>query len=88
MYYDKETRIMINLLVNYFYTQFLFEIDALPQDIFLPQDITANFFNNLSPNVRKFYISEGVQVPPRLPTETNHQGNQRLLLVINASVEA
>ena len=33
-------------------------------------------------------ISEGVQVPQRLPTETNHQGNQRLLLIINAAVEA
>ena len=33
-------------------------------------------------------ISEVVQVTQRLPTETNHQGNPRLLLVRNASVEA
>ena len=32
-------------------------------------------------------ISEGVQVTPRSPTEINHQGNQRLLLIINAAFE-
>ena len=51
-------------------------------------DITGTLFNKLIPDVRDFLISEGVQVTQRLPTETNHQGNQRLLLVINASVEA
>ena len=44
-----------------------------------PLDIAANFFNNLGPDVREFLISEGVQVPPRPPTETNHQVNHRLL---------
>ena len=49
--------------------------------------ISATFFNNLSPDVRELLISEGVQFPQRLPTETNHQGNHRISLVRNASVE-
>ena len=32
MYYDRETRVMVNQSVNEFYTWFLFKIDALPQD--------------------------------------------------------
>ena len=79
---------MINKSVNEFYTQFLFKIDAFPKDVAFPLEITAAFFNNLSPDVRKFFISEGVQVPPRPSTEINHQVNQRLLLVINAEMEA
>ena len=55
---------MVNKLVNEFYAQLLFKIDALPQEIVLPLDISATLFNNLSPNVREFFISEGVQVPP------------------------
>ena len=51
-------------------------------------DIAATFFNNLSPNIREFLISEGVQVPPRTRTENNHQGNQRVFKVRNAAVEA
>ena len=51
-------------------------------------DIAATFFNNFGPNVREFLISEDVQVLQRSPTENNHQGKQRLLLVINASVES
>ena len=78
---------MVNQAVNEFYTRFLFKIDALPQDIIFPMDIFATLFNNLSPEVREFLISEGFQVPPRTPTEINRQGNQRLLLVRNASVE-
>ena len=70
------------------YTRFLFKIDALPQDVTFPLDIDATFFNNLSPGVREFLISEGVQVTPSPPTETNHQGKQRLLLVRNVEVEA
>ena len=62
---DRETRIMVNQAVNEFYTRFLFKIDALPQDIIFPMDIFATLFNNLSPEVREFLISEGVQVPPR-----------------------
>ena len=42
----------------------------------------------MSPYVRDFLISEGVQVPQRLPIETNHQINQRVVLVRNAAVEA
>ena len=74
--------------INEFCTRFLFKIDALPQYFALPLDIAATFFNNLSPDIRESLILEGVQVPPRPPTENNHQGNQRLLLVINAAVEA
>ena len=51
-------------------------------------DIAAIFFNNLSPDVRGLLISEGVQVPQRLPTETNHQVKQRLLLVRKVAVES
>ena len=40
----------------------------------------------MSPDVREFVILEGFQVPSRLPTENNHQGNQRLLLVRNTAV--
>ena len=54
----------------------------------LQQDIAAQFFSNLRFDVIEFLISEGVHVPPRPPTETNHQGNQRLLFVRNAAVEA
>ena len=79
---------MINQSVNEFYTRFLFKIDALPQEVGFLLDIAATFFNNLRPDVRVFLISEWVQVPQKLPTETNHQGNQRLLLIRNAAVEA
>ena len=87
IYYDKENQVMIHQLVNDFYTRFLFKIDSLPQELGSPLDITATFFNNLSPNVRDLLISEGVQVPKRLTTETNHQGKQRLILVRNTAVE-
>ena len=59
---------MINQFVNEFYTCFFFKIGALPQEVGFPLDIAATFFNNLSPDVRDFLISEGVQVPQRLPT--------------------
>ena len=68
MYYDKENQVMINQSVNYFYTRFLFKIDALPQEVGFPLDIAAIFFNNLSPDVRGLLISEWVQVTQRLPT--------------------
>ena len=47
---------MINQLVNYFYTCFLFKIDALPQEIGFLLDIAAKFFISLGPDVRKFLI--------------------------------
>ena len=73
MYYDKEDQVMINQLVNAFYTRFLFKIDTLPQEVGFPLNIAANFFITLSPYVREFLISEGVQVP-HIPTiETNHK---------------
>ena len=52
MYYDKQTQVMVNQSVNEFYTQFLFEIDALPQEVEFPLDIAATLFKNLSPDVR------------------------------------
>ena len=76
---------MVNDSVN---SRLLFLIDALPQDSALPLYIAATFFNNLSPKVRQFLISEGVQVTPRPRTENNHQVNQRLRLVRNAEVNA
>ena len=79
---------MINHLVNKFYTRFLFKIDTLLQEVGFLLNIAAKFFKKLSPDVREFLISEGVQVTQRLPTLTNHQGNQRFLLVRNAAVEA
>ena len=59
---------MVNQLVNEFYTQLLFKVDALPQYVAFPLDIASTFFNNLSPNVREFLISEGFDVPPSPPT--------------------
>ena len=88
MYYDRETHVMVNQSVNEFYTQFLSKIYALPQDAAFPLDISTTFFNKLSPDVREFLISDGFQIPPRPPTKNNHQGNQRLLLVINAAAGA
>ena len=88
MYYDRDTRVMVNQSVNEFYNCFIFKIDALPQDVLFPLGIAETFLNNLSPNVREFLIPEGFQVPPRPLTRTNNQGKQRLLLVRNAAVEA
>ena len=88
MYYDRETQVMVNQSVNQFYTWFIFKIDALPQDVAFILYIDATLFNNLSPDVMEFLISEGVQFSPKKPTETNHQGEKRLVLVRNAAVEA
>ena len=79
---------MVNQSVNEVYTQFLLKIDALPHDVVFPLYIAAIFFNNLIPDVREFLISDVVQVPSRPPTENNHQGNQRRLVVRNLAVEA
>ena len=57
MYYYKENQVMINQSVNEFYTRFLFQIDALPQEVGFPLEISASFFNNLSPDVNEFLIS-------------------------------
>ena len=57
VYYDRETRVMVNHSVNEFYTRFLFKIDAPPQDVAFPLDIDATFFNNLSPNGIELLIS-------------------------------
>ena len=79
---------MVNQSVNEFCTWFLFKMDELTQGVVFPLEISATLFNNLIPDARDFLISEGVQVPPRPPTETDNQGNQRLVLVRNASAEA
>ena len=87
MYYVKETSVVVNQSVNGFYTVFLFKIDALTHNFVLILDIAATLFNNLSPDVRELLISEEVQVLPRPPTKTNHQGNHRLPLIINEAAE-
>ena len=56
MYYDKEAWVMISHPVNQFYTQFLFKIDALPQDVVSPLDIATTLFKNSIPEVRQFLI--------------------------------
>ena len=76
---------MVNRSVNEFNTCFLFKMGALPHDVVFPLDIDITFFNSFSPEVRYLLTSEGFQVPPWLTTGTNHQGNQRLLLVGNAA---
>ena len=86
-YYGRETRVMFNHLINDFYTRFLFKIDVIPQDVAFPLYISATFFNYLIPDCREFLISEGIQITPPPPIETNRQGNQSLILVINATVE-
>ena len=87
MYRNKDTWATVNQLVNEFYTWFLFNIDALPKyDIFL-LEISATLFNNLSPDGGGFMVSEVIQVPIRIPLDTNNQWNQRLLMVINVAVE-
>ena len=52
MHYYKDNQVMINQSVNKFYTRSLFKIDAIPQEVGLPLDIAATFFNNFSPDVR------------------------------------
>ena len=79
---------MVNQSVNEFNTQFLFKIDALPQYVLFPLDISITAFNNFSLNVRELLISDRVHLPSRPPTKTNNQGNHTLLLVRNAVVEA
>ena len=72
IYYIKETRVVFNQSVNEFYTRFLFKVNSLLQDVMFPIDIAATFSNNLSTDVKEFLISEGFQVPPKLPTKNNH----------------
>ena len=48
---------MFNQLVNELYTHFLFNIDIFPQDVVFTLDIATNVFNDLSPDVRGFFIS-------------------------------
>ena len=52
VYYEKDNQVMINQLVNEFYTCFLFKIDALPQEVGFLLDTATAFFNKLSPDVR------------------------------------
>ena len=60
MHYENEIQVMVNQLVNEFYTWFLFNIDSLTQgDIFL-LETAAIFFKNWSPKVCEFLISEGL----------------------------
>ena len=59
MYYDRETRVMVNQSVNEFHTRLFFKIDALPQDVAFLLYIAVTLFKNLSPEVRELLISEG-----------------------------
>ena len=86
MYYDKETRFMVNQSVNKFYNQFLFNIDALSQKEVFLLDIVEAFFNNLIPNLWEVLVSDVFYIPTRTPAETNNQGNQRLILVRKSEV--
>ena len=79
---------MLDQSVNYFYRHFMFNIDAITQDKMFLLDIAATLLTFLSPDVQEFLVSEGVQIPARLTRKTNHQGNQKLLLVKDAAVEA
>ena len=88
MYYNNDTWVIFNQSVNEFYTRFFFKIDALSQDFIFPLELSAVFFNNLIPDVREFFISEGFQVPKKIPDENNHRVDQSLLLVRNEAVEA
>ena len=71
MYHDRETRVMVNQSVNVFYTRFLCKVDALRQGVAFPLEVASTFFDKLIPDVRAFLVSEGLQVPPISPTETN-----------------
>ena len=57
MYYYKENQVIMNQLVNEFYTRFLFKISTLPQEVGFPLDIAATFFNNFIYYIRYFLIS-------------------------------
>ena len=48
---------MVDQLVDYFYTRFLFKIDVLTQEKLFLLDISATFFKKLNPGVIKFLIS-------------------------------
>ena len=51
-------------------------------------DIASTLLTFLSPDVQEFLVSEGVQIPERITRKTNHQGNQRILLLKDAEVKA
>ena len=53
----KETRVVVNKLVNKFYNRFLFKIDSLSQDVVFPLDVSAASFNNLIPYIKDFLIT-------------------------------
>ena len=57
IYYNKDTQVMVNQSLIEFYTHNLFKIDALPQDVVFPLDISSKLFNKCIPNIREFLIS-------------------------------
>ena len=63
---------MLDQLVNYFYSHFMFNIDALSQDEMFLLYIAATFLKKLSPDVQEFLVLEGFQIPARLTRKTNH----------------
>ena len=48
-YYDKENQVIINQLVNDFYTRFLFKIDAPTQEVGKPSGYCFNVIQQLEP---------------------------------------
>ena len=68
IHYDKDKPVMVNQSLNDLCNRFPFKFYALPQDVVFPLDIAETFFNNLIPDVREFFMSEGFQVNPRSPT--------------------
>ena len=54
---------MINQFLKKFYTRFMFDIDALPQDDMFPMDISTTFVTRLSPYFQEFLVSEIIKPP-------------------------
>ena len=54
MQYDKDTQVIVSQLVNEFYTQFLFKIESLLQDLVFLLDITATFFQQFASKCERF----------------------------------
>ena len=56
MYDNKETQVMVNQLVNEFYSWSLFKTYAILQDVVFPLYTAATFFNNLSTDIIEFLV--------------------------------
>ena len=63
IYYDKETRVMVNQSVNSFYTRFLFKMDTLPQALVFPLYIDAIFLTIWVPTCESSCYEKGTGSP-------------------------